>query len=78
MIFLALLSTDKKDLPLGVDEEEGWKYELPTIVLSSSGAEDQLHALGCYTTHSSWDQARFEPMRQTEHITLSPRDVKTE
>jgi hypothetical protein len=36
MIFLVVRSTDRNDLPLGVDEEEGWKYELPTIIVRSS------------------------------------------
>lgn len=35
-IFLVLLSTDRNDLPLGVDEEDGWKYELPTMLVRSS------------------------------------------
>ena len=51
MIFRALLSTDKKDLPLAVDEEEVWKYELPTIVLRRSGAEGQLRARGAVIRH---------------------------
>ena len=37
------LSTDRNDLPLGVDEEEERKYELPAILLGRRRADCRVH-----------------------------------
>ena len=39
MILRVLLSTEINDLPEGVDEEEGRKYELPTMLFRRSSTD---------------------------------------
>jgi hypothetical protein len=67
-IFLVLLSTERNDLPLGVDEEDEWKYELPTILVRSS-AERQAAVLRRIRVQPGRGQTTDGPNRTHHSLT---------